>query len=179
MIESYYWKEDLLKHARTLQPVKKPLRWSEKLVVNFEKDLIISFFIIRKLFETNKISKKSHSYKVKVFYYKGNGKKITNRNHWDIDRVYNLKKEHKAQKGIIFIANQLIHSCTIFAYRKSQKDRNWDGVYACSDFERNKTIYRIRVAEIIKIFQLVGKDYPSKISMTWNKKLDDYKIETN
>ena len=47
MIESRYWKEDLLSHADRLSPVKKPRRWSERAVVNFEKELMISFFMVR------------------------------------------------------------------------------------------------------------------------------------
>ena len=177
MIESCYWKEDLLLHAKHLKPVMKPERWSEKLVVNFEKELIISFFCIRKLFETHKVSKKAQTYKASVFCYAPTGKKITWRNHWDIDEIYDLKREKKVTKGIIFLANQLIHSCTLFAYR--EKDRNWGGAYACSDFERNKTIYRIPIKEIINIFELVGNDYPASMSMTWDPKKDDYIIKTN
>jgi hypothetical protein len=130
MIESYYWKEDLLNHAKRLAPIKNPPRWSEKLVVNVEKEIIISFFCIRKLFETHKVSSKSKNYKVPVHSFAPSGKKITNWNHWDIDEVYDLSKEKGVKKSIIFLANQLIHSCTIYAYRS--KDRNWGGVYACS-----------------------------------------------
>jgi len=160
-------------------PIKKPARWSAKLGVNFEKDLIISFFMIRKLLETHKVSKKSYSYRATVSCYKPTGKKITRLNHTSLEKIYDLENEQKIQKGIVFIANQLIHSCTIFAYRKSIKDRNWGGVYACSDWERDKTIYRIPISEIIKIFQLVGNDYPTKIKMSWDDKINDYKIETD
>lgn len=177
MIESCYWKEDLLLHAKRLKPVKKPKRWSEKLVVNFEKELIVSFFCIRKLFETHKVSKKSRKYRTSVFCYAPTGKKITWHNHWDIDEIYDLENEKNVTKSIVFLANQLIHSCTIFAYR--EKNRNWGGVYACSDFERDKTIYRIHIKEIISIFELVGNDYPSSMTMTWNEKASDYTIETN
>jgi len=177
MIESYYWKEDLLLHAKRLKPVKKPKRWSEKLVVNFEKELVISFFCIRKLFETNKVSEKSRKYRASVFCYAPTGKKITLLNQLDIDETYDLQKEKKATKGIIFLANQLIHSCTLYAYR--EKDRNWGGVFACSDFERNKTIYRIPIKEIINIFELVGNDYPSSMTMKLDENKNDYKIETN
>jgi len=52
MIESRYWKDDLLKLAKELKPEKHPKRWPEKRQVNFEKEIIISFFKIRKLFET-------------------------------------------------------------------------------------------------------------------------------
>ena len=157
--------------------MKKPLRWSEKLVVNFEKELIISFFCIRKLFETHKVSNKSRTYKVEVYSYAATGKRITALNQTSIDEVYDLSKERKVKKKIIFLANQLIHSCTLFAYR--EEDRNWGGVYACSDFERDKTIYRMPIEQIIRIFELVGNDYPSSLSMRWNKEKGDYDSETN
>lgn len=177
MIESVYWKEDLLEHARRLKPVEKPPRWSERLVVNFEKELIISFFCIRKLIETHKVSNKSKQYRADVFCYAPTGKKITKMNQWDIDDIYDLQNEKRVRKSIVFLSNQLIHSCTLYAYRES--DRNWGGVYACSDFERDKTIYRIPVQEIIKIFKLVGNDYPSILKMTKPDEGGDYIVETN
>src|SRR3990167_2674985 len=175
MIESRYWKADLLDHARRLRPAKKPPRWSERLVVNFEKELIISFFCIRKLFEIHRVSSKSRTYRATVYCYSPTGKKITKLNQWSIDEIYDLSKELKVRKSIPFLANQLIHSCTMFAYR--DENRNWGGVYACSDFERNKTIYRIPIEEVVHIFKLVGNDYPSTMTMTWNENADDYEIK--
>lgn len=177
MIESYYWKEDLLNHAKRLRPVKKPRRWSEKLVVNFEKEIIISFFCIRKLFEAHKVSSKSREYRAGVYSYAPTGRRITRMNQYSIDEIYDLENEKNVKIKIPFLANQLIHSCTIFAYRN--EDRNWGGIYACSDFERNKTIYRIPIEEVISILKLVGKDYPSTFSMTWNERAGDYDVQTN
>ena len=142
-------------------------------MVNFEKEIIISFFLIRKLFETHKVSSESREYEAEVYSYAPSGKRITKRNQHSIDEVYDLDNEKK----IVFLANQLIHSCTIFAYRN--EDRNWGGVYACSDFERNKTIYRIPIEEIISIFKLVGNDYPSSVSMQWNDEAGNYDVATN
>jgi len=177
MIESRYWKEDLLDHAKRLKPVIMPKRWSEKLVETFEKELIISFFCIRKLFETNKVSSKSRRYRASVYCYTATGKKITKLNQVNIDEIYNVSEEKQTRKSIIFLANQLIHSCTIFAYRKD--DRNWGGIYACSDFERDKAIYRIPIEEIIKIFELVGKDYPTEMHYVWDESEGDYNISNN
>jgi len=95
MIESYYWKEDLLNHAKRLKPVKKPSRWSERLVVNFEKEIIISFFCIRKLFEAHKVSSKSREHKARVYTYAPSGKRITKLNQHSIDEVYDLDSEKK------------------------------------------------------------------------------------
>jgi len=146
-------------------------------MVNFEKEIIISFFLVRKLFETHKVSSKSREHEAEVYSYAPSGKRITKLNQYSIDEVYELDKEKKVKKKIVFLANQLIHSCTIFAYRN--EDRNWGGVYACSDFERNKTIYRIPIEEIISIFTLVGNDYPSSFSMQWNEEAGDYDVATN
>jgi hypothetical protein len=177
MIESVYWKEDLLKHARRLKPIAKPPRWSERRVAEFEKDLITSFFCIRKLIEADKVSSKSRQYRADVFCYAPKEKKITKINQWDINDIYDLQSEKAVRKSILFLANQLVHSCTLYAYR--ELDRNWGGVYACSDFERDKTIYRIPVQEIVKILKLVGTEYPSSVVMTWADEVGDYVVKTD
>jgi len=166
-----------LKHARQLRPVKKPRRWSEKYVITFEKEIILSLFCIRKLIEANKVSSKSRNYRARIFRCCPTGKKITNLNHWDIHDLYDLDAEHPVSKSITFIANQAIHSCTLFAYRTV--DRNWGGIYVCSDFERDKTIYRVPIDELINIFRLVAKDYPTSMSYEWDDSLEDYKISTD
>lgn len=177
MIESRYWKDDLLKHAKALKPAKNPKRWSEKRQVNFEKEIVISFFKIRKLFETNKVSGVSRKHKAKILRYPIRAKKINNMNYWDIQEIYDLTKKSEVEKGIVFTCNQLIHGGATFAFRND--DRNWGGVFTCSDFERSKYIYQIPIEEIVTIFNLVGNDYPNQQTYTYSEELDDYKIETN
>ena len=177
MIESRYWKDDLLKHAKELKPVKHPKRWSEKRQVNFEKEIIISFFKIRKLFETNKVSSVSKKFNAKIFRYPIGTKKVNNMNYWDIHEIYDLTKMSKVEKNIVFICNQLIHGGATFAFQN--EDRNWGGIYTCSDYERSRYIYQIPIEEVITIFKLVGNDYPTQRTYTYLEELDDYKIETN
>lgn len=177
MIESRYWKDDLLKHAKALKPVKRPKRWSEKRQVNFEKEIIISFFKIRKLFETNKVSSASRKYNAKIFRYPIGAKKVNNMNYWDIDEIYDLTNKIEVEKNIVFICNQLIHGGATFTFRND--DRNWGGIYTCSDFERSRYIYQIPIEKIITIFNLVGNDFPHHLSYTYSEELGDYKIETN
>jgi|SRR5688572_19570034 hypothetical protein len=177
MIESRYWKEDLVKHAKSLEPVKKPKRWSEKRQVNFEKEIIVSFFKIRKLFEAKKVSGASNEYKAAIFRYPVGLKKVNNINYWDIHEIYDLTRKSKVEKNIVFICNQLIHGGATFAFQN--KDRNWGGIYTCSDFERGKYIYQIPINEIITILNLVGKDYPNQLTYSFSEEQDDYKIETD
>lgn len=176
MIESRYWKDDLLKHAKALKPVKHPERWSEKRQVNFEKEIIISFFTIRKLFEADKISNVSKAYKAKIFRYPVVAKKVSNINYWNIHEMYDFTNKSETEKNIIFVCNQLIHGGATYAYQNN--DRNWGGVYTCSDFERSKYIYQIPIEEVITIFNLVGNDYPAQLSYTYSKEQGDYKIES-
>jgi hypothetical protein len=176
MIESYFWKKDLLNHAKALKPVAKPPRWSEKLVVNFEKNLIISFFMIRKLLEEYRVSKKSYDYRASIYECRSVHPTITIRNSHRIAELYDLDNPKLILKDISFITNQFIHSCTIFSNRISLQNRNWEGVYVCSEYERNKRIFFVPIAEIIQIFNLVGNDYNDSYSYIWDEKINDYKI---
>tara|TARA_R110001592_G_scaffold29350_3_gene106490 strand:+ start:9192 stop:9722 length:531 start_codon:yes stop_codon:yes gene_type:complete len=176
MIESCYWKEDLLAFAKHLEPVRKPPRYSEKLQVNFEKQVIVHLFMIRKLMESYKLSSKSFNYRAQIFRSPC-VKRVTLRNFWCIDEVYDFEQEEKISKDIKFICNQFIHGGATFAYRG--EDRNWHGLYTCSDFEKQKYVYRITVDEIRKIFELVGTDYPSTMKWTYCDEKEDYVVETD
>ena len=120
MIESRFWKVDLLNHAKKLKKRKEIKRWSEKSQVNFEKEIIISFFLIRKLIEANKISKAVKKTKIQLLAYPRTNKQLTNRNHWDVRELYDFDNPKNVTKGIVFLSNQLIHSLTIFAIRKDK-----------------------------------------------------------
>src|SRR3990172_524460 len=176
MIESCYWKEELLLHAKRLAPTTKPPRWTERLAVRFEREIIISFFCIRKLFDNHKVSSASRNHKATVYVSKSTGKNVT-RMDFGYDEFYDYENEKKEKKGIYFLANQFIHSYIIFPYRN--EDRNWGGLFVCSDYERNNMFLRIEIAEIIKILNVVGSDYPSTVKMKFDPKIKDYKIETN
>jgi hypothetical protein len=176
MIESVYWKEDLLKYAEQFKPVLKPPKWSERLQVNFEKDVIISFFMVRKLIESNKLSSKLTEYKVKI-YRSPVIAKVDNKNFFDIENLYDLESEVMVSKKVVFVCNQFIHGGATYAYR--EKDRNWGGLYTCSDFERNKYVYRIPLSEVIKILETAGNDYPDSISYIYSESKDDYDVKVD
>lgn len=176
MIESRYWKEDLLEYAVKFKPVKNPPRYTEKRQVNFEKDIIISLFMVRKLSETLKISSEI----LKTYFIVHSSpaeEKVNNVNFWDIGSIYNFEKEKKIFKDIRFISNQLIHGQAIYAYR--DESRNWAGLYTCSDFERSKNIFRIPISTIIEILELVATDYPSIFRYEYCDNADDYLVTIN
>jgi hypothetical protein len=175
MIESQYWKEDLLKHARKFRKKKKPARWSERLQVEFEKEVILCFFMVRKLVESHKFSPEVLEYSASIFQSKCVDD-VTNLNFTDIDELYNLEEEEKVEKNIVFLCNQLIHGGAIFAYRDG--GRNWDGIYTSSDYERGRYMYRIPLTAVVEILELCGNDYPKSIRYEYSVRKGDYEIST-
>lgn len=174
MIESRYWKADLLAHAKRLRRVSKPSRWSEHAVVNFEKELMISFFMVRALLERRKTSAKSRDYQVPVLRAPWNGKPVTQLNFWEVDQLYHFTKEVDTMVSLPFLANQSVHSKVIYAGR--DKTRNWSEILLCSDYEVRKAIYRISIEEIRKIFLMVGTDYTQWSKLVWDASTDDYRV---
>ncbi|SFS79705.1 hypothetical protein [Lutibacter maritimus] len=174
MIESRYWKKELLDYAKSLKNQKEIKRWSEKSQVIFEKDLIINFFIIRKLIETKRISDSLRQKKYKIKAYPKNSIKLTELNSFEFDELYKLEKFEIKEKNINFICNQLIHSLTIFAFRENKK---WNNVIMCSDFEKNKWIYKIDLKTIIEILTDFGNNYPENITLIYNESKQDYDMK--
>lgn len=175
-IESRYWREEIATFARKFRPVASPSRWSERLVVNFERDVIIALFMVRKLDESGKFSSRIKKHRAEIFRSRS-VKTITQMNYWNIEEVYDLRTEEKVSKPITFVCNQFIHGGATFAYRRD--DRNWDGLYTCSDYERRKYIYRVPLSEIIAILELAVVDYPASVKMKFNPDRGDYDVKTD
>lgn len=176
MIESCYWKQDLLVLARRLRSGRKAKRITEKQAVLFEKDLMTAFFWIRKLIEAHKTSSKTRTYRAKAYLAPRTKNKRNLVNLHDVDTLYNFGKEKRTDIKIDFIANQFIHSFTIYPYREPGK--YWSGVIVCSDFQKEKGLLRIEISELSKIFEVVGSDRPHSVITKYDNK-GEIVIKTN
>jgi len=176
VIESRYWREDLVGYAKSFRPVKNPPRWSERSVVNFEKDVTIALFMVRRLAEAGRFSSKMKKHKARVSRCAFNGKphRLIYK---DIEELYQLQAEERIMKGVDFVCNQFIHADFTYAYRGH--DRNWEGLYTCSDFEKRKWVYKISLSEIVKILELAAEDYPSCVFRRYDPEKEDWVVETD
>ena len=174
MIESRYWKEELERIARSIRYVPNPPRWTERAVCVVERDISIGFFIIRRLVELHKLSRKTKDHKVKIYGHRRNETHLNNRNHWDLERHYNLDNDVPILKSVQYISNQFIHASVSFVVR--DETRNWSDVLLVSDFDRNDQIWRVPISEIRDLFLLASNDYPAQISMIYNDEKGDYDI---
>jgi hypothetical protein len=177
MIESRYWKEELHRIAQTLRYAQNPPRWSERAHCVLERDLMIGFFMVRRLIELRKVSSLTRNDKLSVFAYKAVGKNVTRLNGYAIWELYDMKQEVPESAKPLYIANQFVHAYTSFVAR--DESRNWSDVFVVSDYDRNDCIWRVPVSEIRRIFCIAADDYPHTTRMVFNEKRGDYDIETN
>lgn len=91
---------------------------------------------------------------------------------WDL---YEFDNQVKQKRSVAFVANQFIHSYLIHPYRDEK--RRWEGVFVCSDFEKNNAIFRIPLSEICDAFLAVAKDHLTSTIMTYDQKIKDYRVE--
>ena len=174
MIESKYWKKDLLELSKLLKKQAPIKRWSEKLQVNFEKEIIMKFFLVRKLAETHKISDSLKKELHEIIAYPKTDKYTTPWNQYDFDEHFEMEKPKVVLKDLIFICNQLIHSLIIFAFTE---DKKWSYIMTCSDFEFSKYIYKIDVLTIAKIFKQIGENYPRTNNTLFKEKTNKFNIK--
>jgi hypothetical protein len=117
MIESCYWKEELYRIAKTIRPLKIPARWSERAHCIVERDLMLGFFIVRRLIELHKVSSATRDLVIRVFSCPARGKHVHRMNNHHLDELYDFGKEKHETKKPHFLSNQFIHAYTSFVSR--------------------------------------------------------------
>ena len=177
MIESCYWKEELRRIARSIRRVPKPARWSDRAHCIVERDLMIGFFMLRRLIDLHKVSTATRDQILNVFSYKARGKNVTRLNGHRVWELYDLEREVPTAKKPLYIANQFIHAYTSFVAR--DESSNWSDVFLVSDYDRNDCIWRVPIPEIRRIFSTAADDYPSQMNMVFNSEKRDVDVQTN
>ncbi|MCD4730765.1 MAG: hypothetical protein K8R74_09210 [Bacteroidales bacterium] len=174
-MESRYWKEFLASTAKELAWKKSPKRLTERRLEIMERDVILSFFIVRRLIELHRISLKTIDFKFEIFSCPYNGRPLrpTNR-HW-FEESYDLENEKKQNKKTMYIANQFIHS-TLFLMLIDET-RNWDSFYVVSDYDKKNCIWRIPAKQVYDCLKLVSDDYLELFSYKYDEAKDNYIIE--
>lgn len=176
MIESKYWRDDLLIFSEYLLNQPELKEWSEKEQVIFEKKVIMHLFIARKLMETKKVPKttriKPHNL---VAFPRIKGKKLYP---WDYllpKEVFDFHNPEQQKLTTWELANQFIHSLILYAHLEKNR---WDHILTCSDFKYPHFLYRVEVTQLAHVFREIGEKYPEKLTFKRNNKSGGYDIET-
>ena len=159
--ESHYWKEPLLKMADRIERYSKKTALTEKQGAQYERDIFIGYYTVRKLFEAaGKISDDTRSATMSLCWFpKKAGAPIVdwyNRNEfWDL---YNLDERHHERREALFVAHRVVHSFVMIGSASSGDEPSGD--FFTSDRDKEKGLYFVASAETVALFRLVGSDYP-------------------
>ena len=155
--ESYYWKQPLLESAEKFKEFKALSDIDEETYVKIEKDIVIGFYSIRKLLETEtKVTDDLKSGKHNIWWFEHICDEVTWRNNHKIDQLYNLNKSYSENRDLWFIASRITHS---FIFNLCVNENGgFDGILFTSDSDKNKKLYTLPSDEIIRLFELVGNN---------------------
>ena len=126
--------------------------------------------------DTIKISDSTKNLKVSL-NWSPNIKPVTLLNNHRIEELYSLEKSKQEDRELRFVCNQIIHSY-IFTPIESEK-KHLVGFYFVSDKDKNEKLFYISVNEVIKIFNLIGNDYPTKVVLSKEPNSEDFSTNSN
>lgn len=171
--ESSYWKDDLLKIARTLERRIAQTRWGDKNLFVVEREIFLGFYAIRKLIESKKISDSlsQRRHELKEFPYSGNAESLAT--HMK-DTEYDLSTGRMAHLTTIDLCNQFIHSHHFLPFLPDGK--HLIGFFFCSDRKRTSGIYLVTIFTIVEIYRSIGSNYPKSYR---TERLSNGRIVTN
>jgi len=173
-MESRYWKEMLQATSRELVWRKKPKPLTERRCEIIERDVILCFFVIRRLVELSRVSRLTLDFQFDVFSCPFNGRNMAPIDRHGIEKSYDLEIETAVSKKMFYIANQFIHSSLFLS--TTDQTRNWHSFYVVSDYDKKQCIWRIPVQQIAEAFKVAAEDYLEGFSYKYDKKNDEYRI---
>jgi hypothetical protein len=155
--ESHYWKSDLLRDATTIE------RWagkkaSDRQAFLLEKKIMLSAYVIRRLFESGKVEDELEESVVDVKCFRSKGTVIYHMNWHHIDRHFDLENSAGEQRRCNFICNQIIHSYVFALVGKPEKT---EAFMVSSDKYRRKLLYEVSIKGYCEYLVRVGTSHPS------------------
>jgi len=174
--ESHFWKDDLIKKATSLRRKAKQKRWTNASSARLEQTVMLGFYSIRKLIESQKISNSIINQNITLNVYPWKGNPLTRMNWIKVDQLYDLENPKTITKDLLFFCHQFIHSYIFMEYF-SEETNLVEGVFVSSDREKHNYIYDFPISEIILLFEQVGNDYPENFSLVFNSKKMDYEMK--
>lgn len=199
--ESYYWRNELIQISGKIdKKIKIQKKWSDCKFAKFEKNIMLGFYIIRKLMEANKLTNKIGSAKFKLKMYQNNDMKVTRMNNHRFYENYNFDNFKIVKRDLKFLINQFVHSyvfvpvisvvdektLNLMENKELTEDelveiyedgeRELTGILVNTDTNKNDHLFEVDINDIIEIFKNVGECNVTRIEMKYNPKKGDYDV---
>lgn len=175
---SEYWKDDLIKTSKRLNKAKQSKSWSDRDLGNFEKDVMLGFYSIRKLKEAGKLSDSTFSDKIKITKYKLKENCVVH--HYNADNYpeyYDMANPIVDNLEVSYFSDQIIHSYVfspVHSIDETNGGETLERIHFNSDRSRKICVYELEIDFIVKLFKDVGNDYPSCSNVTFDVKKADF-----
>jgi hypothetical protein len=174
--ESRYWKEEI---KRDISFIEKTVNSDltllsdhkfESLMSKLEIKTFTLAYAFRKLIENRKVEQKLFKKSIKVTSYKFNGRVAPFYN-LSFERSYDLKNAETDTLEAGRVCNMIIHS---FVFQFSFYGKRVVYLFLNSDKSKKKCVYRIKIKDLITLFEKASNSYPSKMSLRYSAELNDY-----
>lgn len=150
--------------------------WTDEQYARAEKDLMLGAFYIRKLGESKKFTDLFWNQDVPVtsFPLKKAHPPTYLTNHRPED-FYDFDRGRSGRLSLATLCNQIIHS-HVFQFVITDVPRTHHWLIVASDRGRRKSLNLITLQEIVELFLVGGRDYPSSIHSVLEEGNDDYTV---
>lgn len=166
--DSYPWKRYLYKIANYLEKQSKQKKWRKESDFILEKNIFQSAYIIRKLFDTFKLTYNLRNYSIPIIKYP-NIKHADQMNWHNIYKFYNFENGTNENLNIQDFCNIAIHS---FVFMATVNQSALEGILINSDKIKNNFVYSIQIHEIINIIRIISVDEKMDCRITRDKNGD-------
>ena len=178
--ESYYWKTELVKLSKKLTariPYKR--FWTDSQNGAFEKEVMIGFYMVRKLLKSQKLPNIIASTKLNGLKYPNNGTDVHLMNNHRFPEHYDFENGKDEKFELKFLINQIVHSYIFspdFEINEETGDMTLSSIHVCSDDHRNKWIYEISLKTVIDLFDKVGRSNVTSAHYMYDPQKKDYRV---
>jgi hypothetical protein len=176
MIESRYWRAELLSDLAWLNKHRTYRRWSEKQLVLFERKLMLVAFQVRSLLERPKVNDRARGRVMSVVRYKKVGDRVftVTGSGWPHER-FDMDSAEPAVLSALDVCNQLIH---YYWMQTSSEDQSFASMLVFSNYMRHKWAYEFLVEDLLKLFRVFAENSSAVVGSEseWNEKKQDYVV---
>ncbi len=173
--ESSFWKSDIIKLAKQLEKRRKQKKWFDTSFANAEKEIMVSAFMIRKLFDSHKIKENIEKKEIDIIYYKSSENKINILKRLSPEKYFKLEEQYEKKISIRKICDQIIHSYIFTLLRNEEK--KLQAFWVSSDYIKFNELFEINIDDYIEILFFIGNYWPTSAHYVFNTTKSDYIVK--
>jgi len=151
-----YWRRDLLKFGERLEKRYRQRKWSARTLYNIEKEVFLSFYIIRKLIESRKADPAVSGLNCAITKYPIKKEAQPSTDPKTFGLTYELFRGSRTELNLKVLCNQFIHSFIFWPFTPFKRDML--GIYFASDSQSKTGLYYITLIKVIEIILSAGRN---------------------